>query len=107
MKGHVSVVLVNNTIMLSAREICDHPMISLRRPDSPDQIYVDVDRYKMEVGKGNFGILETSCNKKHAEDWQLAMPILQEVSQKLDLLEPFQRITVALQALGKRDEKFA
>ena len=61
----------------------------------------------MELKKGAFDVIETGYNKEHSDDWEAAEPVLREVSQNLDLLEPFQRIVTTLQVLGEKDERFS
>jgi hypothetical protein len=41
------------------------------------------------------------------EDFNLVRPLLEELSSKFDLLEPFERIHRAIEVLGQQDQRFA
>ena len=55
---------------------------------------------------GDFGPISVQCHSGNERRIDDLLPGLQEVFRFVDVLEPFERISVAVETLGKRDKRF-
>ena len=61
---------------------------------------------RLDSHESGFAPLSVLCQAGYDEDLEEAKAALEQVFQHVDLVEPFERITTALQVVSERDERF-
>jgi hypothetical protein len=107
-----SLLLVPQEFLLGVRNEVPWPTAYLRRAGKAIDISVPGDatgtlqRQRIDCVTGRFQPIVLSTHPEHPEDNPLAAKILGEVFKTLDPLEPFERISKALDALGQQEPRF-
>ncbi len=109
----VDVLIVSRPCLLDIRETVPCPVVYLERlgdaievqSDAPDQRAWAMGR--VDSPSGRFQPVAVRVSSNWADDVERSRPALEEAFEHLDLLEPFDRVSRALELLAKEDRRFA
>ena len=111
-------MLVETPSLLPLRELVTLPVLHVERLDevlraetseTNDTFGTRVagkEERRLESEVSEFQPLAVDCHRGFEGDFDQTREALEKIFERVDLLEPFERITTALQVLAERDEKF-
>ena len=107
-----TVIVVNRDYLMAIRDDTSPPVIFIRRAGQAIDIknhegaIEKKRRIRVECGTGRFQPIILESKPDYEDDITTAMGILENIFNYFDLLEPFDRITQAIQLLVKQDKRF-
>ena len=103
-------VLVSPRYMLNLRAKSSAPILHVfdgSTPYEPVVLENEADTPDGSANEYSFGQLHIAISPQFREDYTIVSPLLQQLSDTFDLLEPFDRIDLAVEVLGKEDPRFS
>ncbi len=106
---NLDVVLVSPRYMLNLRSKSTAPVLYIYDGTELTGSVVMEDEQVSSASDNEhaFGQLHVATAYRFDEDYTQVAPLLQKVSNSFDLLEPFNRIDLAVEVLGKEDPRFS
>lgn len=104
--------LVDSTRMLGLREAVALPVIHVQRLGEVLDVSAESEggaggrTERLDSGAIDFQPLAVNCYAGFETDFEDTLPVLREIFQYVDLMEPFERVATAVTVLGERDERF-
>ena len=108
---HLSTIMVNNEKLLGIRDYINSPVLFIQR--AGDVIEVDSGNHQfgnksnIKSASGRFQPITIFSAKNYPEDLSNAKNIIQDMFEDTDLMEPFERIKLAVDTLSDQDERFS
>jgi hypothetical protein len=108
----LDLLLVSNRYLLDIREIVPCPVLYLERAGDAIEVEPSAGDTRTWAARsvtspsGRFQPIAVALPRDWEEDLERARPLLEEAFGHVDLLEPFGRISRALELLAKEDERF-
>lgn len=105
-------VIVSEEFLLDVRKESTYPVIFIRRAGEvidvkmPDSSETTVKRERINCSAGRFQPIVFESHPSFNDDMAIAREILDKIFSYLDPTEPFDRISKAIEILGKQDNKF-
>ncbi len=105
---------VQEPILLQIRDYVDLPVVHLQRlgevlevhdPNPGNQNSSSKPR-RVDSERGVFQPISANFQSGHESDWEKIGDALHRAFSQIDLLEPFDRIAIAVNALAERDNRF-
>ena len=100
--------------MLELRDDVDLPLVHFQRlgevlavdrPSSEGETNSSIPR-RIDSMNGGFQPISANFPLGHESDWEAIQDDLERAFDHIDLLEPFDRIATAINALAERDDRF-
>ncbi len=101
------VVIVDTSMLLELREHVRLPVIHLEKHG--DAFSADGDaaeRRRLESTIPGYQSITARCHRDHEDDYELVRDKFEETFDRMNLLEPFERISIAFKVLMARDSRF-
>ena len=99
--------IVANTMLLELREYTDTPVVHFEKYGeslSPD---ADADaQHRLDSSIGGFQPITVITHRDYATDYESVRHQLEDIFNRIDLSEPFERIKTAINVLVARDDRF-
>lgn len=108
---HLSIIMVNNEKLLGIRDHINLPVLFIQR--AGDVIEVDTgdnkfgNKSKLESASGRFQPISIFSSRGYPDDLSNAKYLMREMFEDADLMEPFERIELAVDTLSDQDERFS
>jgi hypothetical protein len=111
LQNRPSIIIVHKEFLLRVRTGSSCPVIFVRRageamdikPSDPDK---KLKRERIDCPTGRFQPVVLTPHYDYADDLKSAQEILGEIFSHLDPIEPFERMSKAIEVLGKQDKRF-
>lgn len=104
-----SLIIVQKEFLLDVRNTSPCPVIFIRRAGEVIEIKTSdtkLKRERIDCSTGRFQPIIYSPHPEFEEDLQPAREILEKIFTYFDPLEPFERMSKAIETLAKQDERF-
>lgn len=99
--------IVDSVTTLELREYVEMPVIHLEKyGEALSANAGSANSHRIESEIGGFQTITAKSHSGHQADYESVREAFAQMSNRIDLLEPFQRITTAFNVLTERDNRF-
>lgn len=107
-----SLIVVHKEFLLGVRTAVSYPVVFIRRAGeiievkTSDSTETTLKRGRIDCSTGRFQPIVFSPHPNFDDDSSIAKEILEKIFSYLDPIEPFERMSKAIEVLAKQDKRF-